>query len=68
MKRYKTKTVFDIQEDDEGAFVLYSDAIESMQAGLMFAMAHQEDIEADINDFGVLKPLLDMVRAGDKAH
>ncbi len=68
MRRFKPKRVLDIQQDPEGPFVLYADAIEAMQAGLSFALAHREDIDADINDFGVLKPLLDMVRAGGKTH
>jgi len=68
MKRYKSKTVFDMVEDKDGSFVRFSDAAEAMQSALMFAIQHQEDIEGDINDFGELKPLLDMAKSAGSVH
>lgn len=68
MKRYKSKTVFDMVEDKDGSFVRFADAAEAMQSALLFAIHHQEDIEGDINDFGELKPLLDMAKSTGSVH
>ena len=68
MKRYKSKLVMDIIEDKEGAFVRYSDALESMHAAVKFAVKHADDIEAGVDDFDELMPVLDLVRAGSAAH
>jgi hypothetical protein len=51
MKRFKPKTVLDVVEADNGPFVLYTHALESMQCGLEFALKHREDIENDVGDF-----------------
>jgi len=61
MKRFKMPEVHALQESENGSLVLYADAVEAMQSMVMFAISHADDINAEVNDFGDLKPVLDMV-------
>jgi len=51
-----------IPESPEGVFCLYADAVEAMELPIQFAMDHAEQIENDEDGFGVLMPILAMVR------
>ena len=68
MKRYKIPAIFNPQEDKNGEFVLFLDALEAMQGAIMFAARHQEDIDNDVNDFADLKPLLAMIPKSNPPH
>jgi len=68
MKRYQPAATMNIPEHPEGTFCLYSDAVEAMLSAIEFAFDHAEDIEADINDFGKLKPILSMIRGTEVEH
>lgn len=61
MKRYKIPPAVSIKENSEGEFVLYMDALEAMHVMIQFALNHAEDITNGVNDFGDLKPVLDMM-------
>jgi len=61
MKRYKILAICNPLPDENGEFVLFADACEAMQNAIMFAAKHAEDIENDVDDFGDLKHLLDMI-------
>lgn len=68
MRRFKPKITLDMQEDKDGQYILFSDAAEAMQSALLYAIRHQEDIEGDVDDFGELKPLLDMAKSAGSVH
>ncbi len=62
MKRYNEKTLFNMTEADNGAFVTYADVLEMMQPALGFVFDHADDIENKVGDLGALMPLLEMIR------
>ena len=61
MKRYKSKNIFDIREDKDGVFVLYTETLEILSGAIGFAIKHREEIENDVDGFGELQPVLDMI-------
>ena len=61
MKRYKEKAFGNMQEDDKGVFVLHTEALEMVQSSVQFVVNHKEDILNGVDDFGKLKPLLELV-------
>jgi len=69
VKRFKPSNSLVMKERLDGKYVLFQEAaeavelvIQSMEPVLKWVMAHEEDIENDINDFGELKPVLDMLK------
>lgn len=68
MKRFKPKNTPGLKEDPEGGFVRFDDACKAMSTALAYALVHKYDIDNDINDFGNLKPLLEMVESIGKVH
>ena len=64
MKTFKSKDIFnmEIMPDQSGVFVLKSDALEMISKQCGFVIAHAEDIENEVGDFGKLKDLLEFVR------
>ena len=63
MKRFKSKTSFGMKEDSNGKYVLFDDAAEVLRVAIDYAIAHKDDIENGVDDFGELKPLLEMVKS-----
>ncbi len=49
-------------ESKDGGYILHSDAMAAFSDYLKFVLVHADDIENDVNDFGELKPMLEMVR------
>jgi len=75
MNRYKSKELAAMVQHVEGEFVLYTDAVEALnevlktvKGAMEFAVDHEEDILTGVNDYGDLKPLLDMVKGVKTKH
>ncbi len=68
MKRYRGKSVLDISEHKDGEFVLYADVLECMEVMIMYTLRYKDEIDDEVDDFGHLKPILDMIRGQGKAH
>ncbi len=75
MDRYNPSRSGRMNKHLAGKYVTFDDAagavelaIKSIEQVLEFVKAHEEDIENDINDFGELKPMLDMVNGTNKSH
>jgi len=69
MKRFKPSNSLVMKERLDGKYVLFQEAaeavelvIQSMEPVLKWVIAHEDDIENDINDFGELKPVLDILK------
>lgn len=62
MIRYKEKTLFNMEQAPDGVFILHSDAMQAYSDYLQFVFKHADDIEKGVDDFGDLKPMLEMVR------
>lgn len=75
MKRYNSSRSRGMRPHLGGKYVTYEDASESVQSAISsimpafeFILAHEDDIENDINDFGHLKSVLALVKSGTKTH
>lgn len=75
MNRYNPSRSGRMNKHLAGKYVTFNDAAEALKLALdsigpalEFIQAHAEDIENDINDFGDLKPVLDMVTGINKTH
>ena len=62
MIRYNEIKLFNLEEADNGAYVAYTDVINMMSSTYDFVLAHADDIEKGVGEFGRLKPLLELVR------
>lgn len=75
MNRYNPSRSGRMNKHLAGKYVTFDDAagavelaVKSIESALEFIQAHADDIENDINDFGGLKPVLDMVTGINKTH
>lgn len=75
MNRYNLSRSGRIKKHHGGKYVTYEDAngavqstIDSIMPAFEFILAHADDIENDINDFGHLKSVLAMVKESSKTH
>lgn len=62
MIRYKEENLFSMKEDDNGAYVLHMDVVQALSSYYNFVLSHSDDIEDEVDDFGDLKPILELVR------
>ena len=75
MKRYNIPNGVMTSEHKHGVFTTYADtkevvelAMDKTKAAFVFALAHQDDIDNDVADYGLLKDILEIARAAVEAQ
>lgn len=61
MQRFNQKVFGNMVPDKAGVYVMHSDVLKMMQGAVKYVVDHREDIQNGVNDYGELKPLLEMV-------